>query len=76
MVLALMRPRRCDMKFIEGEEIEVCGVPWKGVKGRYVRKAFLGHIVEVGDLISGGTPRRVHVGRIRKWARNSGPGRS
>lgn len=64
------------MKFAEGEVVEVRNMPWKGVRGVYVRKARWGHIVEVGDLISGGTPRRVHVGKVKKWAQNSRPGRS
>ena len=53
--------------FTAGEEVEVRSIPWKGAHGRYVRKTFMGHIVEVGDLISGGTPRRVRVGKVLKW---------
>jgi hypothetical protein len=55
------------VKFQANEDVEVRSIPWKGIHGKYVRKAFWGHIVEVGDLISGGTPRRVRVGRVRKW---------
>jgi len=73
-MLALMRPRRCTV--LQGEEVEVRSVPWKGTHAIYVRKVFMGHIVEVGDLISGGTPRRVRVGRIRKWQSSSNEGKS
>lgn len=73
-MLALMRPRRCNMQ--NGEEVEVRSVPWKGVHAIYVRKAFMGHIVEVGDLISGGTPRRVRVGKVVKWQQSSSRERS
>jgi hypothetical protein len=54
-----------------GEEVEVRSMPWKGVHGIYVRKARWGHIVEVGDIISGGTPRRVRVGKVEKWLPSS-----
>ena len=61
---------------LQGEEVEVRSVPWKGVHAIYVRKAFMGHIVEVGDFISGGTPRRVRVGRVVKWQSSSNPEKS
>jgi hypothetical protein len=62
------------MKFQAGDLVEIRNMPWRGVLGTYVRRAGLmarvfgmGHIVEVGDLISGGTPRRVRVGKVRPW---------
>lgn len=69
MMLTLMRPRRCNVQ--AGEDVEVRSIPWKGVRGIYVRKVWWGHIVEVGDLISGGTPRRVRVGKVTKWQSRS-----
>lgn len=57
-----------------GEKVEVRAIPWKGIIGTYVEPVtgmfgrVKGHRVQVGDLVSGGTPRivRVHKSGLRK----------
>lgn len=54
---------------VPGDRVVVCNIPWRGVTGTYVGpKRFLWlrrHVVELGDIISGGSPRRVTVSKIR-----------
>jgi hypothetical protein len=53
-------------QFQNGDYVQIHNIPWRGVIGRYVRKCWWGHRVMVGDLISGGTPRVIRVGRVSR----------
>lgn len=70
--------RKCAKKFQPGDKVEVRNIPWKGVMATYIepartlgshRVAWIGahqKLVELGDLVSGGSPRRVKVTHIEK----------
>jgi hypothetical protein len=73
-----MNCKKCARRWKPGERVEVRNVPWKGVIGTYIgparmfgshRAGWIGphqHLVELGDFLSGGSPRRVKVTHIEK----------
>jgi hypothetical protein len=65
-----MRKKTWKHMYTAGDRVEVRNMPWKGIIGTYVKPGRVAgisrvHVVEVGDILSGGTPRRIKVTRIR-----------
>lgn len=59
-------------EFTLGQKVEVRNIPWKGICGTYVseRRTWYGqklYKIMLGDFISGGSPRKVTVTKIKAW---------
>jgi hypothetical protein len=55
--------------FTAGERVEVLDIPWRHVIATYIGKERgwirMYHKVQLGDLVSGGTPRVVQVRKVK-----------